>query len=92
MCCFQALRAKYEGAHAEEAWHLLQAGQWNTSHTVVLTHLAADNIIHGSIHFTLYTTLYMVVYTLHYTQHYKWYYTQHYTCYYTQHYTWYYTQ
>ena len=63
MCCFQALRAKYEGEHAEEAWHLLQAGQWNTSHTVVLTHLAADNIIHGSIHFTLYTTLYMVVYT-----------------------------
>lgn len=43
----QALRASYEGLPAEEAWHLLKAGQWNRSHTIVLRHLAADDIIHG---------------------------------------------
>ena len=43
----QALRALYEVRHHDRAWHLLKAGHWNDSHSVIIEHLAADAIING---------------------------------------------
>lgn len=43
----KALRAKHEGKTHEEAWHLVKAGHWNASHTVILKNIAPDAIING---------------------------------------------
>ena len=43
----KALRARYEKNYELEARHLLEAGQWNDAHTVIIKHLAADAIISG---------------------------------------------
>ncbi len=45
----KALRARYDNDHELEAWHLLEAGQWNEAHIVILQHLAADSIINGNV-------------------------------------------
>ena len=44
----QAERAYYEGNYQQQAMHLLQAGQWNHAHSVIIDHLAADDIIIGT--------------------------------------------
>ncbi|XP_038055472.1 nuclear pore complex protein Nup98-Nup96-like isoform X2 [Patiria miniata] len=49
----KAFRAQYEGRHPEQAWHLLQAGHWNESHSVIIKHLAADAIISENYNYLL---------------------------------------
>ncbi|KAK3793945.1 hypothetical protein RRG08_023041 [Elysia crispata] len=44
----KAVRAHREGNHAAEARHLILAGQFNRSHTVVVRHVAADAIINDN--------------------------------------------
>uniref|UniRef100_A0A0B7B1H5 Nuclear pore complex protein Nup98-Nup96 n=1 Tax=Arion vulgaris TaxID=1028688 RepID=A0A0B7B1H5_9EUPU len=41
----KATRARYEGNHDAEATHWILAGHYNTGHTVVIRHIAADAII-----------------------------------------------
>ena len=45
----KALRAHYDKNYELEAWHLLEANQWNDAHTVIIRHLAADSIINGTL-------------------------------------------
>ena len=47
-CVFQALKARSVNRFHDEAWHLLKACQWNESHAIILTHIAADAIINGT--------------------------------------------
>ena len=44
----QAARAGYDGNHRQQALHLLQAEEWNHAHSVIIDHLAADDIISGT--------------------------------------------
>ena len=45
----KALRARYDKNYELEAKHLLEAGEWNDAHTVIIKHLAADAIISGKL-------------------------------------------
>ncbi|CAG5118199.1 unnamed protein product, partial [Candidula unifasciata] len=44
----KAIRARHEGDHDAEASHWILAGHYNTGHTVVVRHIAADAIINGT--------------------------------------------
>ena len=52
----KAVRAGAEGRKHEEAWHLLRARQWNECHKVVVKHVAAEMIIHGTLNLFLFAT------------------------------------
>ena len=43
----QAGRACYDGNFRQQAAHLLQAHQWDHAHSVIIDHLATDDIISG---------------------------------------------
>ena len=44
---WQAQRAWYDGNHRQQAMHLLKAGEWDHAHSVIVDHLAANDIISG---------------------------------------------
>lgn len=44
---FQALRSRYDGKVKEQVWNLIKAQQWNASHEVIMSQLAARAIVNG---------------------------------------------
>jgi nuclear pore complex protein Nup98-Nup96 len=44
----KALRAKAENNYIAEAWHLLQAKQWNRAHSLIISHIAPEAIVNGN--------------------------------------------
>ena len=44
---FQALRSRYDGKVEEQVWNLIKAQQWNASHEVIMSQLAARAIVNG---------------------------------------------
>ena len=48
LLCDQAARAGYDCNHRQQALHLLEAEEWSHAHSIIIDHLAADDIISGT--------------------------------------------